>query len=55
MNNNKVKYSKTIEEVVEMLKKFQKEHGDGSLNNRDSKEWKEGYARAVTDLLFIIA
>lgn len=56
MNNNAEnnKYSKTIEEVVEMLEKFQKEHGGGSLANRESKEWKEGYARAVSDILWII-
>lgn len=53
--NNKVQYSKTIEEVVLMLETFQKEHGSGGLPKYDNQDWKDGYARAITDLLWIIS
>lgn len=54
-NKKEVKYSKTIEELAEMLKKFQKEHGDGGYAKFDNQDWKDGYAHAITDILFIIA
>ena len=52
---NTNKYSKTIDEVYEMLKDFIKEHGDGGSPKMDNQDWKDGYAHAVADLLWIIA
>ena len=54
MENNNVKYSKTIEEVVKMLEDFQNTHGDGGMIKFDNQDWKDGYARAVSDILWII-
>lgn len=55
MNNENSKYSKTIEELAAMLEKFQKEHGDGGAAKMDNQDWKDGYARAITDILWIIS
>lgn len=54
MESKNVKYSKTIEEVVAMLTEFQKEHGGGGSPKYENQDWKDGYARAVTDILWII-
>ena len=48
------KYSRTISEVVEMLKKFQEEHGDGGYAKMENQDWKDGYAHAVSDILWMI-
>ena len=53
-NKNTQKYSMTMEELVEKLKEFQNENGCGSGENKDSKEWKDGFASAINAVLWRI-
>ena len=53
MNNN-TEYSMTIEELAEKLKNYQEKHGNGGCIKTDTEDYKNGYARAITDILWMI-
>ena len=55
MNNENSKYSMTIEELAKRLESYQQKNGNGGYPKTDNKDWKDGYARAITDILWIIA
>ena len=52
--NESQKYSKTMEELVEMLKSHVEKNGPGGYLKFDSKDFKEGYDRAISDILWTI-
>ena len=47
-------YSKTIEQVVKLLESYQKKYGSGSSGNPQNEQYKQGYAHAVSDILWMI-
>ena len=54
-NNNQIKFSRTIEEMYTILKDYQEKHGDGGCIKFGNKDYMDGYARAVSDMIFMMS
>lgn len=56
MKNDNKKYSKNLDEMMEMIKTYLKENPD-KFEYRDNQNpyYKEGYRRALEDFLLIVA
>ena len=54
-NENQIKFSKTIEELYAMLKDYQEKHGDGGCIKFGNQDFMDGYARAISDMIYIMS